>query len=183
MASKKPPSRKILVGVTGGVAAYKTAHLASRLAQAGHQLQIVMTDAAQKFVGAATFAALSGRAVATDTFDSRFPLGAHIELAREYEIFCIAPATADFLAKSACGLADDLLSTLFLCFTEQVIMAPAMNVEMWNHAAVQSNIELLKTRGVKIIEPGEGWLSCRIEGKGRMAEPDAIKLAIEDLLE
>ena len=172
-------SRKILVGVTGGVAAYKTAYLTSRLAQDGHDVQVVMTRAAEKFVGSATFAALSGKQVVTRTFDRRFPLGAHIELARDYEIFCIAPATADFLAKSALGIADELLSTTFLCFTGPVLMAPTMNVEMWNQPAVQQNIETLKDRGVTMIEPGEGWLSCRVEGKGRMAEPDQIRSAIE----
>lgn len=173
-------ARKILIGVTGGVAAYKSAHLTSRLAQAGHQVQVIMTEAAGKFVGAATFAALSGHPVVTDVFDKRFPLGAHIELARDYELLCVAPATADFLAKAAHGLADDLLSTTYLCFTGPVMMAPTMNVEMWNHAAVQKNIAELKSQNVEILEPDAGWLSCRVEGKGRMIEPDEI---MESILE
>ena len=177
-----PATGKVLIGITGGVAAYKTAYLTSRLAQDGYEVQVIMTRAAGKFIGAATFAALSGRGVAVDVFDERFPLGAHIELARSYDVLCVAPATADFLGKAANGLADDLLSTTYLCFTGPVLMAPTMNVEMFNHPAVQANIETLRNYGVRIIEPGDGWLSCRVKGKGRMAEPDEIKLVILDAL-
>ncbi len=166
--------RNILLGVCGGVAAYKTAQVTSRLAQSGFQVQVITTTSANAFVGDATFAALSGRIVVSDMFDSRFPLGAHIELARANDVFCVAPATANFIAKCALGLADDLMSTTYLCFTGAVLMAPAMNVEMWNQPAVQKNLETLREHGVIIIEPGEGWLSCRVQGKGRMAEPDDI---------
>ena len=171
-------NHKIIVGVSGGVAAYKSAMLVSRLVQNDYDVRVVVTPSAQKFVGDATFAALSGQGVVSNLFDPQFPLGAHIELAREYDLLCVAPATANFLAKAAGGLADDLLSTLYLCFTGPVIMAPAMNNEMWEKAAVGRNIETLKNDGVTLVGPGEGWLSCRVKGKGRMAEPDEIYDAV-----
>ncbi|MEN0112100.1 MAG: flavoprotein [Planctomycetota bacterium] len=174
---------EILVGVSGGVAAYKTAHLVSRLAQAGHGVTVVMTAAAQRFVGTATFAALSGRAVHADTFDQTdHPLGPHIELAREADVLCVAPATADLLAKAANGHADDLLSTTLLSFVGPVLMAPAMNAEMWAKPAVQRNVATLEADGVRIAEPGEGWLSCRERGAGRMAEPDDLLRLVTELL-
>lgn len=170
--------KNIIIGVSGGVAAYKTAMLVSQLVQQDWQVQVVSTVAARAFVGDATFAALSGRPVVSQLFDDRFPLGAHIELARQYDLLCIAPATANIIGKVAGGLADDLLSTLTLCFTGPIWMAPAMNCEMWEKAAVQRNIESLQNDGVQMIGPGEGWLSCRVKGKGRMAEPDEIFAAI-----
>jgi len=170
--------RKLLIVVTGGVAAYKSAMLVSRLAQAGAAVQTVMTPAAEKFLGAATLTALSGRPVARDMFDPAWPLGAHIELAREAELMCVAPATADFLAKTASGIADCLASTLYLSFTRQVLMAPAMNAEMWDKPAVQRNVKQLRDDGVEFIGPGSGWLSCRVQGSGRMAEPEEIFEAI-----
>src|SRR5436190_2490109 len=176
--------REIVVGVTGGIAAYKTATLVSQLVQAGAGVTVVMTAAAERFVGAATFAALTGRPVAREVFDeSQFPLGAHIALAERAELLVIAPASADFLAKAAHGLADDLLATLYLAFTRRVLMAPAMNTAMWEKAAVQRNITQLRTDGVQFVEPGTGWLSCRQVGAGRMAEPDTILAAIRSLLE
>lgn len=174
---------EILIGVSGGVSAYKTAALVSQLAQAGHGVSVVMTAAAQKFVGPATFSALSGRRVLTDSFDlADHPLGPHIELARTADLLCIAPATADMLAKGAHGLADDLLSTLLLAFTGPVLMAPAMNCEMWEKPAVQRNVATLVEDGVQIIQPGTGWLSCRETGTGRMAEADEIATAIAAIL-
>jgi phosphopantothenoylcysteine decarboxylase/phosphopantothenate--cysteine ligase len=166
--------REIIVGVAGGIAAYKTADLVSKLAQAGHAVSVVMTKGATKFVGEATFAALSGRPVATDLFDPSFPLGAHIELARRAQTLCIAPATADFMGKCANGLADDLLSTLYLCFEGPVFMAPAMNNEMWKKPSVQRTVGQLSEDGVTMIGPAEGWLSCREKGIGRMAEVNEI---------
>ena len=166
--------KKIIIGVSGGVAAYKTAMLVSRLVQSDWQVQVVSTSSAQRFVGDATFSALTGRPVASKLFDERFPLGAHIELARDYDVICIAPATANVIGKVASGLADDLLSTLCLCFMGPIIMAPAMNCEMWDKAPVQRNLQTVQKDGIKIVEPGEGWLSCRVKGKGRMAEPDEI---------
>lgn len=171
-------SQKILVAVTGGIAAYKSAAIVSQLAQAGHDVCVVMSPAAQRFVGAAALAALSGKPVVTDLFDTRFPLGAHIELARAYDTLCVAPATAHFLAAAAQGHSDDLISTLYLCFTGDVWVAPAMNCEMWENAAVQRNVSQLESDGVKMIGPEEGWLSCRVKGLGRMAEPDSIVAAI-----
>lgn len=172
-------TRKVIVGVSGGVAAYKSATLVSRLAQADWRVQVVSTNAAQRFVGDATFSALSGRPVVTELFDPAFPLGAHIELARDNELLCIAPATANTIARAAHGIADDLLSTLYLCFTGPVLMAPAMNCEMWESGSVQRNVETLKQDGVRLVGPEEGWLSCRVKGMGRMSEPEAILAAIE----
>ena len=171
--------REILVGVTGGIAAYKTAALVSQLVQSGSFVTVVMTASAEKFIGAATFAALTGRPVSTAVFDdARHPLGAHIELAQRAELLCVAPATADFLAKCAYGLADDLLSTLYLCFRGPVIVAPAMNVQMWEKPAVQRNVQQLRSDGISIVDPEEGWLSCRQVGAGRMAAAERIMEAI-----
>jgi len=175
--------REVLIGVTGGIAAYKTAALVSQLVQSGVGVTVAMTSAAEKFVGPATFAALTGRPVATSTFDAQaFPLGAHITLAERADVYCIAPATADFLAKAARGAADDLVSTLYLSVTSPVIAAPAMNCEMWEKPAVQRNVTQLAEDGVKLVGPDEGWLSCRKKGFGRMAAPEAILAAIQLLL-
>ena len=171
-------TRSIVLVVTGGISSYKTATVASRLVQAGHRVRVAMTESALKFVGAATFRALTGQDVVTDCFDSSFSLGAHIELARDYDLMVVAPATANYLAKAATGISDDLVSTLYLCFTGSVMMAPAMNVEMWNHPAVQRNVAQLREDGVQMIDPQEGWLSCRVRGVGRMAEPETIVEAI-----
>jgi phosphopantothenoylcysteine decarboxylase/phosphopantothenate--cysteine ligase len=176
-------SREILIGVTGGIAAYKTAALVSELVQSGLGVTVVMTRCAQKFVGAATFRALTGRPVATRGFEADdHPLGPHIELARQAQLLCVAPATANFLAKAAHGVADDLLSTLLLSFTGPVLLAPAMNKEMWTKAAVQRNVEQLRQDGYHFAGPGDGWQSCRERGLGRMAEPAEIAAAIRDLL-
>ena len=174
---------EIVVGVTGGIAAYKTAALVSDLVQDGNQISVVMTRSARKFVGPATFRALTGRPVCTDIFERRsYPLGAHIELSRQARLLCVAPATADFLAKAAHGMADDLLSTLLLSFTGPVLVAPAMNAEMWAKSTVQRNLTQIRDDGLHVIDPGEGWLSCRQEGIGRMAEPEEIKTVIDALL-
>ena len=175
--------RELVIGVTGGIAAYKTAALVSQLVQAGAGVSVVMTDSAHEFIGAATFAALTGRPVYTKPFDeAEFPLGSHIGLAERGEILCVVPATANFLAKAAQGLADDLLSTLYLAFKGPVIVAPAMNTEMWAKAAVQRNIAQLRTDGVTTVDPEEGWLSCRTRGAGRMAAPETIREVIEKTL-
>lgn len=176
-------AREVLMGVTGGIAAYKSAALVSQLVQAGVHVTVAMTAAAEEFVGRATFSALSGRPVATEVFDeSQFPLGAHISLAQRAHLLCIAPATANFLAKAAHGVSDDLLSTLYLCFRGPVFMAPAMNCEMWEQPAVQRNVQQLTQDGVVIIDPEEGWLSCRQKGIGRMASPERIFNAIQQKL-
>ena len=175
--------RELLIGVTGGIAAYKTAALVSQLVQAGAGVSVVMTDAAREFIGAATFEALTGRPVATRVFgEAAHPLGAHIELARRAELLCVAPATANYLAKAAHGLADDLLSTLSLSFAGKILVAPAMNCEMWAKPAVQRNVEQLRQDGYVIIDPEEGWLSCREQGAGRMASPERIRQAIVENL-
>lgn len=176
--------REILVGVTGGIAAYKTAALVSDLVQSGIGVTVVMTRSAAKFVGPATFRALTGRPVATRAFeDDDHPLGPHIELARKAELLCVAPATANFLAKAACGLADDLLSTMLLSFTGPVLLAPAMNREMWMKPAVQRNVAQLRDDGFEFVGPGDGWQSCRERGVGRMSEAAEIAAAVRRLLD
>ena len=169
---------EIIIAVTGGVAAFKAAALTSQLVQDGFSVRAVMTPAAQKFVGSATFAALTGRSVVTELFDPQFPLGAHIELARSADVLCVAPATANFIANAANGIANDLIGTLYLCFTGPVIVAPAMNCEMWDKPAVARNVEQIRADGVQIVDPQEGWLSCRTKGMGRMASPEEIAKAI-----
>ncbi len=164
--------RELLVGVTGGIAAYKTAALVSRLVQAGACVTVVMTESATKLVGPKTFEALTGRAVGLDTFGP----GAHphIDPADAAELFCVAPATANLLGKAACGLADDLVSTLLLSFHGPVILAPAMNVHMWEKPAVQRNVRRVREDGYLLVEPEEGYLSCGAVGTGRMASPETI---------
>jgi phosphopantothenoylcysteine synthetase/decarboxylase len=172
--------RELVVGVTGGIASYKTAALVSQLVQAGAGVSVVMTHAAEEFIGAATFEALTGRPVYTGLFHTpEFPLGAHIGLAQRGQLLCVAPATANFLAKAAHALADDLLSTLVLAFTGPVLVAPAMNTQMWEKPGVQRNLEQLRSDGLTIVDPEEGWLSCRQRGAGRMASPETIFAAIE----
>jgi phosphopantothenoylcysteine decarboxylase/phosphopantothenate--cysteine ligase len=172
--------REILLGVTGGIAAYKTAALASRLVQAGAGVSVIMTQNATQLVGPKTFEALTGRPVGVTVFgEGSHP---HIESAKQAELFCIAPATANILAKAACGLADDLLSTVYLAFDGPVLMAPAMNVKMWEKAAVQRNLAQLRADGVILLEPDEGRLSCGDIGAGRMAEPERIFKAIAEQL-
>lgn len=171
--------RSVIIGVTGGIAAYKTPALVSQLVKADVDVTVVMTEASHHFVGAATLTALSGKRVHTNLFDDAMPLGAHIEIARRADLLCIVPASADFMAKAAQGLADDLLSTLYLAFTGDVMMCPAMNKEMWAHPAVQRNVHQLVEDGVRMIGPDSGWQSCRVEGTGRMTEPDEIFTALQ----
>ena len=143
-----------------------------------------MTASACEFIGPATLAALSGRPIAEHVFASQeYPLGAHIDLARRAHSLCVAPATANLMAKAASGLADDLLSTLLLSFTGPVLLAPAMNPEMWEKPAVQRNVRQLREDGYHLVGPGDGWLSCRQQGPGRMAEPDEIFAAIAALFD
>jgi len=164
---------KILLGVGGGIAAYKAAELARLLMQQDHQVQAAMTRAACKFVQPLTFAALTGRKVLTDLFAIESAIE-HISVAQEHEVLVIAPATADLMAKFAHGLADDFLTTTYLAFTGLVVIAPAMNVNMWQHPATQANLETLVRRGHAIVEPGSGYLACGMTGPGRMAEPEII---------
>ena len=177
-------SREIVLGVTGGIAAYKAADLCSKLVQAGFGVTVVMTSAAEQFIGPTTFEALTGRPVHREMFvpQEGFQQGEHIGLARRAELVVVAPASADFLGKLAHGLADDLLSTLVLATTAPILLAPAMNCEMWAKPAVQRNVAQVRADGCHIVEPGTGWLSCGQVGQGRMAEPSDIQNAIANIL-
>jgi phosphopantothenoylcysteine decarboxylase/phosphopantothenate--cysteine ligase len=176
-------SRRILLGVTGGVAAYKAAELLRVLVKAGADVQVVMTDAAARFVTPVTMQALAGRPVHTDMWDPRIANNmAHIELSRDRELVVVAPATADFMAKVAHGLADDLLSTLCLARECPLAVAPAMNRQMWENAATRRNAELLRGDGVAIIGPVAGDQACGETGMGRMVEPAEIYAEISALL-
>jgi phosphopantothenoylcysteine decarboxylase/phosphopantothenate--cysteine ligase len=176
--------REVLVGVTGGIAAYKAAALVSRLVQAGAATNVVMTEHATRFVGPLTFQAITGRPVHTDLFagPEAYHSG-HIALADRAEIVVVAPATADCLGKLAHGIADDLLSTVLLAVECPVLLAPAMNVRMWDHPAVRANVKLLESRGVHFVGPEEGRLACGVTGQGRMAEPETILAAILEILQ
>jgi len=175
----------VILGVGGGIAAYKSAELARALVQAGASVQVVMTAGAQEFVRPLTFATLTGHKVITGLFSDASPEATlssaveHIGVAQENELLVVAPATADLLAKFAHGNADDFLSTLYLAFTGPVVLAPAMNTNMWMHAATQTNIETLRRRGHRIIEPDEGFLACGMVGPGRLADPQQIAAAVE----
>ncbi|PHQ35929.1 phosphopantothenoylcysteine decarboxylase [Rhodopirellula bahusiensis] len=177
----EPKTRRILLAIGGGIAAYKAADLCSKLAQAGHQVQVVTSRAATEFIGDATLAALSGRPVVHDVFDPRFPLGSHIELMREIDAMVVAPATANLMAQFAHGMASDLISTLYLQNTRPVLLAPAMSDPMWNHAAVKRNVQSLQEDGCHFVGPDDGWLSCRVKGTGRMSEPVTILQTLETL--
>ncbi len=167
--------RKILLGVTGGIAAYKAAELTRLFVKAGADVRVVMTEAACRFITPVTLQALSGKDVFTDMWDARVPdsMG-HIELSRDRDVIVVAPATTDFLAKLANGLGDDLLSALCLARRAPLMVAPAMNVEMWENAATQRNVERLRADGVAILGPTEGDHADREGGMGRMLEPEEI---------
>jgi phosphopantothenoylcysteine decarboxylase/phosphopantothenate--cysteine ligase len=164
---------RILLGVGGGIAAYKAAELARLLMERGHEVQVTMTAAAQEFIQPLTFAALTGRKVLTDLFAIESAIE-HIAVAREHELLVIAPATADLMAKFAHGEANDFLTTLYLAFQGPVVLAPAMNVNMWDHPATRSNLETLRQRGHRFVGPGEGYLACGMTGAGRLADPEEI---------
>src|SRR5215211_4454639 len=167
--------KRILLGITGGVAAYKAAELTRLLIKAGADVRVAMTEAATRFVGTATMQALSGQTVWTDLWDSRVndAMG-HIELSRDRDLILVAPASADFMAKLAHGLADDLLSTLCVARRCPLMVAPAMNVEMWQNAATVRNAEALRADGVQIVGPASGGQACGEMGMGRMTEPADI---------
>ena len=175
--------RHILLGVSGGIAAYKSADLVRRLIEQGAEVQVVMTHAAQQFVTATTFQALSGRAVRTELWDATAEAAmGHIELARWAELVLIAPASADCLARLAQGLADDLLSTLCLASAAPLAVAPAMNHLMWSHPATQANVAVLARRGVQLLGPAVGDQACGESGPGRMLEPHEIVTRVAQLL-
>jgi phosphopantothenoylcysteine decarboxylase/phosphopantothenate--cysteine ligase len=180
---------RITLGVTGGVAAYKAAELVRRLQQDGFSVEVVMTRGAREFVTPLTFAALSGQKVITDLFGDSSGSGAnlesaieHIAVAQRTDLLLVAPATADIIAKFARGIADDFLTTLYLASTAPVVVAPAMNVNMWNHAATQENVEMLRARGVKVVDPAEGYLACGMIGAGRLAGQEDIVAAVREAL-
>src|SRR6266403_2191045 len=179
---------RITLGVTGGVAAYKAAELVRRLQQEGFSIEVVMTRAACEFITPLTFAALTGKKVITGLFaesggeanlESAIE---HIAVAQRTDLLLIAPATADIIAKFRRGIRDDFLSTLYLATTAPVIVAPAMNVNMWNHPATQENIETLRARGVRIVSPDEGYLACGMTGAGRLAGQETIVAAVMEAL-
>jgi phosphopantothenoylcysteine decarboxylase / phosphopantothenate---cysteine ligase len=180
---------KVALGVTGGIAAYKAAEIVRQLQDRGIRVQVVMTRAAQEFVRPLTFAALSGEKVITGMFspgeaqepniDSAIE---HIAVAQAIDALVVAPATADVIAHFAQGISSDFLTTLYLASTAPVVVAPAMNVNMWNHPATQANIEILRQRGVKIVEPGSGYLACGMTGAGRLAENETIVAAVLEAL-
>lgn len=174
----------VILGVGGGIAAYKAAELARLFIKRGDRVQVVLTQSAQEFITPLTFAALTGRKVITGLFSSDSPEGTlssaveHIGVAQENDVLVIAPATANILSRFANGLADDFLSTLYLAFTGTVVLAPAMNDNMWRHPATQANLAVLRARGHVIVEPDEGYLACGTIGPGRLAEPDQIVAAV-----
>lgn len=179
---------KVALGVSGGIAAYKAAEIVRLLQDRGIRVQVIMTRAAQEFVRPLTFAALSGEKVITDMFaagneqpniDSAVE---HIAVAQAIDALLVAPATADILGKFAQGLATDFLTTLYLATTAPVVVAPAMNVTMWEHPATRANLETLRKRGVKIVEPDSGYLACGMTGPGRLAENEAIVAAVLEAL-
>ena len=169
--------KEILLGVCGGIAAYKAAALASLLVKSNAAVTVVMTESATRLITPKTFEALTKRPVATSMWDANL-VHPHIELARQAEIFCIAPATANIMAKAACGLADDLMSTTYLAFTGAIIMAPAMNAAMWESKPVQRNYRQLVKDGIHMVGPEKGRLSCGEVGVGRMASPEEIVIEI-----
>lgn len=182
---------RIALGVSGGVAAYKAAELVRRLQQESLEIQVVMTRSAREFVTPLTFAALTGQKVITDLFgdeaggDSTANVESaieHIAVAQRIDALLIAPATANLLAKLASGIADDFLTTLYLATTAPVIVAPAMNVNMWDHPATRANVEILRSRGVHIVAPDEGYLACGMTGAGRLAGVEAIAQVVSEIL-
>jgi len=179
---------KVALGVGGGIAAYKAAEIVRMLQDRGVRVQVIMTHAAQEFIRPLTFAALSGEKVITDMFaagnqqpniDSAVE---HIAVAQSIDALLVAPATADVLAKFAQGTANDFLTTLYLASTAPVVVAPAMNVNMWNHSATQANLQTLRNRGVRVVEPDTGYLACGMTGPGRLAENEAIVAAVLEAL-
>lgn len=167
--------KEILLGVTGGIAAYKAADLCSKLIQLDANVSVVMTASAQKFIGRTTFEALTNRPVHIDPYEVQEHFrGEHIGVAQRADFAIVAPATAASLARLAIGLSDDLLTTTLLVATCPVFIAPAMNCDMWAKPQVQRNVQQLQDDGYHIIDPEEGWLSCRQKGAGRMAAPESI---------
>jgi phosphopantothenoylcysteine decarboxylase/phosphopantothenate--cysteine ligase len=182
-AVKPLAGKTILLGVTGGIAAYKAAALCSRLVSWGAQVRVIMTEGATKFITPLTMQTLSRHPVATDVFDERDASKVqHIDWADAADLVVVAPATANLIGKLACGIADDMLSTTLMAVTAPILIAPAMNVHMWEHPAVEENVRKLAARGVRFVEPGTGQLACGYVGKGRLAEPDEIAETVVRML-
>lgn len=177
-----PAKPRVVLGVGGGIAAYKACEVLRRLTESGHSVRVVPTDGALKFVGAATFEALSGQPVHADVF-SDVPSVQHVKLGQEADLVVVAPATANLLAKAAGGLADDLLTNTLLTARCPVLLVPAMHTEMWEHPATQANVALLRSRGVIVAEPASGRLTGKDTGKGRLPEPSEIVELARLLLE
>ena len=173
--------KRIVVGVTGGIAAYKACDLVSRLKKRGAQVRVVLTEHACQFVQPLSFETLSGNPAYTDSFDRKYEIG-HVALAKWADLLLIAPATANCMAKMACGIADDLLSTTCLAVRCPVLVAPAMNCAMWRNPATQANLELLRSRGVRFVGPEAGHLACGDDDVGRMSEPEQIVEAVDAIL-
>jgi phosphopantothenoylcysteine decarboxylase/phosphopantothenate--cysteine ligase len=173
----------IALGVTGGIGAYKAVEVARGLQKRGHEVAAVMTHSATRFVGAVTFEAITRRRVITDQFEPGMNADIeHIALASTIDLLLIAPATANIIGKLANGIADDFLSTLYTATRAPVLIAPAMNSQMFAHEAIRKNMDMLAARGVRFVEPGDGYLACGWIGKGRLAEPDDIVAAAEAIL-
>ena len=183
MSSDPLESREVVVGVTGGIAAYKAAELVSRLRQRGAAVTVVMTVAATQFVRPLTFAALSGRRVITDLFEhpEHYEVD-HVALAQRADLAIAAPATANLLAKLVTGIADDALTTALVALACPIVLAPAMNARMWANPVVESNVARLRERGCQVVEPEEGWLACGEKGAGRLAGVQTILAAAEAAL-
>src|SRR5438309_9933940 len=173
----------IALGVTGGIGAYKAVEVARGLQKRGHEVVAVMTRSATRFVGPVTFEAITRRRVITDQFEPGANADIeHIALASTIDLLLVAPATANIIGKMANGLADDFLSTLYTATRAPVLLAPAMNTQMFAHPAVRRNLDVLAARGVRFVDPGEGYLACGWIGKGRLAEPDEIVAAADAIL-
>jgi phosphopantothenoylcysteine decarboxylase/phosphopantothenate--cysteine ligase len=187
--SNKPESPdltdcEVVVGLCGGIAAYKTCEVVSSLVQRGAGVTVAMTKAARKFVGPTTFQALTGRRVLTSLWHAHDAADVqHVALTGSADLVLLAPATANIIGKIASGVADDLVSTLVICAASPVVLAPAMNERMWNNPIVQRNVETLAKHGYQFVGPGEGWLACKTVGAGRMAEPAEILDAVGSLLQ
>lgn len=174
---------EVVVAVCGGIAAYKSAMLVSGLVQRGAGVSVAMTDAAQKFITPLTFQSLTARQVFTSTWDAaNYHDPQHLRLTEAADLFVVAPATANIVGKIACGIADDLVSTMVMSTDCPVLLAPAMNTRMWENPIVQRNMKTLREAGYHEVPPGEGWLACRTIGAGRMAEPGQIIEHVERLL-
>ncbi|MFH1357186.1 MAG: flavoprotein [bacterium] len=179
----KSNSKTIIVAVTGGIAAYKACEVIRQLKKEGHDVHVMMTEHAEQFVTPLTFQTLSGNVVATNMFElmQGSQIG-HIKLADEADLILVCPATANIIAKAACGICDDFVTTVLLATKALIVYVPSMNVNMWDNPITQKNVSVLGNRGHHFIEPGEGELACGYTGKGRLAEPELIVSKVLEIL-